>query len=142
MEYYEELIHYYLTSVKQFPVLPQAAILRNSEEKDWKADVDFVALDFSSQKIYLIEVTSNTNYPCGAVEKLAPQNHMHIENYVRRHLLQDSLSFPIIWWLFVRRRHIPKIKRDPFYVKYCESGGVCEVIAIQKVLAKMRLKLS
>ncbi len=142
MEFYEELAHFYLTAVRQFPVLPQAGVLHNSEGNPWEACLDFVALDFKSRKIYLIEVTSNTNYPRSALEKLAPQNHIHIENYVRKELLQDLLPFPIVWWIFVRRRHIPKMENDRFYRGYRESGGFCEVISIQKVLAQIRLKLS
>ena len=70
-------------------MLPQAAVLRNREGKDWKADVDFVAVDFRSQTIYLIEVSSSSDYPAKAVERLHEKNYKNIESYIRNEIPKE-----------------------------------------------------
>ena len=142
MEFYEELAHFYLTAFRQFSVLPQAAILRNREGKGWKADVDFVALDFSSQTIYLIEVSNSSDYPAKAVERLHENNYKNIESYIRSEILKNELSsFKIVWWLFVRERHIARLQREACYLSYRESGGHCEVQSLQRVLDEFKSRL-
>ena len=140
MEFYEELVHFYLTAFRQFSVLPQAAVLRNSEGKGWKADVDFVALDFKSQRIFLIEVSSSSAYPEKAVERLLESNYRNIEPYIRNEILKNELSsFKIVWWLFVRDRHIVRLQRC--YLSYLESGGHCEVQSLETMLDEFKGRL-
>ena len=142
MEFYEELVHFCLTAVRQFTVLPQAGVLHNSEGKDWKADLDFVALDFRSQTIYQIEVSCSSEYPVKAVERLHEKNYKNIEPYIRHEILRNELSsFKTIWWLFVRERHIARIQKEPCYSSYLESDGQCKVQSLEKMLDEFKERL-
>ena len=143
MEFYEELVHFYLTAYRGLAVLPQAEIQKDMNGHSWKADLDFMALDFMKKSIYLVEVSSSTDYPIKICERLAEPNCKNIESYVRAEILRNELqSFTLSWWFFVRRRHADKINKDPLYLKYVESSGRCEVTALQDILDQIKEKLS
>lgn len=143
MEFYEELVHFYLTAYKGLFVLPQAAIQNDVNGRSWKADLDFISLDFTKRSIYLVEVSSSTDYPIKICERLAERNHTNIEPYVRSEILRNEVpAFTLSWWLFVRGRHVDKIKNDRLYLDYVESHGRCEVTGLQGVLDQIKEKLS
>ena len=143
MEFYEELVYFYLTAYRGLPVLPQAEIKKDVNGHSWRADLNFMALDFMKKSIYLVEVSSSTQYPTKICERLAELNYKNIEPYVRTEILRKELpSFTLSWWFFVRSRHADQIKREPSYLKYVESEGRCEVTALQDVLDQIKGRLS
>jgi hypothetical protein len=136
VEFWENIVSYYLTVHKQFPVLWQAAIQKDIDGHRWNADLDFLALDFSEKKICLVEVRSSSAYREAStiLERLAAHNCKHIENYVRKAILQDELgAFTIKWWFFVRRRHLDSMKSEQLYLEYLRTGGCCEITALQDI---------
>ncbi|MEX5219454.1 MAG: hypothetical protein NW701_16615 [Nitrospira sp.] len=142
MEFYEGLVHSYLTAVRRFLVLPQAEILHNSEGEPWKADVDFVALDFKGEKIYLVEVSSSSDYPAKAVDRLLEENYKNIEPYIKSELLRNQLSsFKVIWWFFIRDRHIPRFQKEACYLAYLKSDGHCEAQSLEQTLDEFKRRL-
>ena len=143
MEFYEELVHFYLTAHRKLSVLPQAEIQKDMNGHSWKADLDFMALDFMKKSIYLVEVSSSTQHPTKIFERLAELNYKNIEPYVRTEILRNELpSFTLSWWFFVRDRHSDMIKTQPSYLKYVGFGGRCEVTALQDVLDQIKERLS
>ncbi len=143
MDFHEELVHFYLTAYRGLSALPQAAIQKDVNGRPWNADLDFMAVDFAKKNIYLVEVSSSTDYPVKICERLVDPNFKNIEPYVRTEILQNELSsFTLSWWFFVRSRHADKIKKESSYLEYVESGGHCEVTALQDVLDQIKEKLS
>jgi hypothetical protein len=69
VDFWGEIIHFYLTGQKQFAVLPQAAILRDVNGHPCEAYLDFMALDIK-KSIYLVEISGSTTYPVKIGERL------------------------------------------------------------------------
>ncbi|BCA56782.1 hypothetical protein W02_39220 [Nitrospira sp. KM1] len=130
---------------RQFPVLPQAAIQKNIHGNPWKADLDFVALDFLEKKVYLIEVKSSSSYlkASKVLERLTKANCDNIESYVNGTILKNELaSFTNAWWFFVRDRHIDRMKKESLHTEYIKSGGCCDITALQNVHDQIKERLS
>ena len=143
MDFYEEVVHFYLTDHKELAVLPQAKIKKNVSGHPWEADLDFMGVDFTKRNIYLVEVSSSTGYPIKICERLKEQNYKNIESYVRTEILRNELpSYTLSWWFFIRSRHADKVKKDLAYLTYVEAGGHCEVTALEDVLCQFKEKLN
>lgn len=143
MDFYEEVVLFCLTASQQLLVLPQAAIKSDLNGKLWKADIDFVAVDFRSQRIMLVEVSSHTNFPEKVAERLAEINCLHIENFVKAEILCHRLDdYQINWRLIVRQRHKDKLENHRHFVQYKTARGHCEVIPLEDYLDQLKLNLA
>ena len=84
-----------------------------------------MALDFIEKKIYLIEVNSSADYQKAIrfTNRLEKDNCTNIESYIRKNILNNELpSFNIVWSLFVRSRHIDRMKKEPSYISYLAAA--------------------
>jgi hypothetical protein len=57
MDFYEDVVHFYLTAIEKCAVVPQVEILKSTTGELWSAYPDFLAIDFQKQSIQIIEVT-------------------------------------------------------------------------------------
>ena len=112
MNFHEEIVQQYLTEELELLTLPDLKVKRNQAGNSWRAQVDFVALDFKARKIYLVEVTGAKDFPEHLVNKLKTTDRETIEWSVRNETLEGQISdeYKFEWWLIVRGHHVPRLK--------------------------------
>jgi hypothetical protein len=138
MDFYEEVVEFYLTVIEGCAVIPQAPILKNKEGDDWIAFPDFVAINFKEQRIEIIEVTKSV-YPRPVkwlARKLLPDYRTNVESYVTNTTVARQLRLPIHWRFFVRQKQVETLKSQDSFKQFDQS--LVHVDALEGVFDKIR----
>ena len=139
MDFYEQLVHYYLTVVERFPVLPQIKVTRSTAGTPWAAKPDFLALDFAGKRILIVQVktTDRRNFDqqaAGLAETLKSEHRNNVESCVRDEILAKQLHFfPIHYRFHVREANVQALECKDDYVQYKKEFGTAEVVPLELV---------
>ncbi|HUW64539.1 MAG TPA: hypothetical protein VMW83_07555 [Spirochaetia bacterium] len=97
MDLYENLVSV-LLGHKGYFYLPQVDIHKGTGPNGRLACLDFVALNFADEEIYLIEVTKQGQEK-NATKKINPADYPDVENYVKNYTLHgNSNNYKMTWW--------------------------------------------
>jgi hypothetical protein len=115
MDFYEQLVHHYLTQERKLLVQPNLEVTHDKEGKRWCQQIDFLAVDLIEKRIYLIEVTRSKKFPEHLLNKLfLDDGKAIIEAFVREDRGLNALpTYPIVWWFVIGEEHVKKMKDDP-----------------------------
>jgi hypothetical protein len=139
MDFYEQLLHFYLTAIEKCAVIPQVEVLRSPTGESWIAYPDFLALDFNKRLIQIIEVTKGWKAATRFGPKLKQEHRENVESYIKSSTLQGQLKdFSILWRFFVRKADAPKLESHPDLIAYKQSGGNVEIECLEQVFDKLR----
>jgi hypothetical protein len=106
MDFYEDVVEFYLTAIEGCAVIPQAPILKNKDGENWEAFPDFIAINFAERRVEIVEVAKSA-YAAPVkrlAEKLLPSHREHVEHYVLNTTFAGQLQVPIHWRFFVRQK--------------------------------------
>lgn len=143
MDLYEQLVLAWLTAVKRWFVIPQPSVSKGT----WRARPDFVAVDFVSHRILVIEVTkdASTGKVRDLAEKLQPAHRLTLEDAVRGSILGGALeSYEMHWLFFLRdKRAVDAWDSNPDVRNYLaehEQRHV-EAIPLERVIADIQQQM-
>ena len=133
MNFFEQAVHEYLTQTLGLLTLPDMKVKRNEEGKSWSAQIDFVALDFGTNRILLVEVTANRDFPQWLVNKVTSLKdtqtiNWHVRTKVLKGEIQDS--YRLAWLLVVPEKHVRALRKET-------AAFPCEVIPLENVLQQL-----
>jgi hypothetical protein len=137
MDFYEDVVNFYLTAIEKCAVIPQVEILRSKTGESWSAYPDFLAVDFQKQEIQIIEVTKAWKIASKLAPKLNARHREHVEDYIRKTTLRNCLSFPIVWRFFVRGEEKTALEAHAEFRAYREGGGDVRVTPLQQVFKEL-----
>jgi hypothetical protein len=139
VDFYEQLVHFYLTAIEKCLVIPQVEILKSPTGESWVAYPDFLALDFSNRLIQVIEVTKGWKATSTLAPKLKQQHRTYVEDYIKSSTLQGELrNFSLLWRFFVRNAEASRLEVHPDLIAYKESGGHVRIEYLEQVFDKLR----
>jgi len=107
MDLYEQLVETYLTVIEECAIIPQVPIRENRKGEKWEAYPDFLALNFATPSVQIIEVNKSTDPR--RVKQLIRRRHEEradIEHYIENRTLDRQLKWAIGWRFFIRRDHL------------------------------------
>lgn len=138
MNIYEMAVHDYLTRVRGFPCLPQIKLGRNDKGESWKAEADFLALDFETQSILLVEVTAKQGFDAHLVANIKERTPVW-DWFVRKEIFKGKIPdhYKLAWLLIVPEKNVVTFKERTAGVGY-----PCEVIPLESVLHHIKGKLA
>ena len=121
MDFYEQLVHFYLTAIEKCAVIPQVEILLSTAGESWAAYPNFLAIDFNNQVIQIVELTKGADAVARLGPKLKQEHRRNVEAYIKK-FVQGRLNFPIVWRFVVRQKDIRSLESQPDFVAFTESG--------------------
>jgi hypothetical protein len=138
MDFYEDVVEFYLTVMEGCAVIPQAPILKNKEGEDWTAFPDFIAINFQQKRVEIIEVTKSVfpNPVKRLADKLLPNHREHVEHYVINTTFAGQLHFPIHWRFFVRQMQEETLRSQDAFREF--DPNRVRVTALENVFNELR----
>lgn len=114
MDFYEELVLSYLTSIKGLMVRPQVPIVLTDQNGKvvWEAYPDFLAVDFEKKQILIVEVSKSWRVVQSISNKLQAEYRIAVEKHIRQILKDELPQFPIHWHFVVRNDVIDALKKS------------------------------
>lgn len=112
MDFYEELVMFYLTAIRGLLVRPQVPIVLTDQDGKvtWEAYPDFWAVDFEKKQIAVVEVSKNWKVAKNIQHKLSADYRTTVEKHVRQMLKDELPQFPLHWHFIVRVQAMDTLK--------------------------------
>jgi len=130
MNFSGQAVQEYVTHILGLLCLPDMKVKRNEHGKSWTAQVDALALDFEAQRILLVEVTTNEDFPTWLVNKVKrAEENKTINWHLRTKVLKGKIGddYKLVWLLITLEKHVAKLTEET-------SGYLCEVMSLENVL--------
>jgi len=137
MDFYEQLVHFYLTAIEKCAVIPQVEILLSTAGESWTAYPNFLAIDFNNQVIQIVELTKGADAVARLGPKLKQEHWRNVEAYIKK-FVQGRLNFPIVWRFVVRQKDIRSLESHPDFVAFTESGGVATAESLEDMFDTLK----
>jgi hypothetical protein len=139
MNFYEEIVHYYLTEKLGFLVKPNLKVTKDESGKSWTAQIDFFALDLVNKTAYLVEVTAHKALPKHFKSKLDPNDRGPIEHFVREHIgLKKLAGHKLVWLLIVPTTYTEALAKLQ-NIEQAIGDGTCEIKGLDEILDSLKL---
>lgn len=112
MDFYEELVMFYLTAIRGLLVRPQVPIVLTGQngKVTWEAYPDFLTVDFERKQIAVVEVSKNWKVAKNIRHKLSADYRTTVEKHVRQMLKDELPQFPLHWHFIVRTQAVDTLK--------------------------------
>ncbi|MGD0290276.1 MAG: hypothetical protein ABSC63_11565 [Candidatus Binataceae bacterium] len=141
MDFYEQVIEFYLTAIEGCAVLPQVNVTHSSSGEPWNACPDFLALDFGKKQVQIIEVSKKWDSPTRLALKWHADYRKNIEYFVRNSILRNHLEFELLWRFIVRGPNVEKLKSRSEYRDFIATGGKATVESIEMIFDSIKEKM-
>ena len=137
MDFYEQLVHLYLTAIEKCAVIPQVEILLSTGGESWTAYPNFLAIDFNNHVIQIVEVSKGPDAAARLGPQLKQEHRRNVEAYIET-FADGRLNFAMMWRFFVRQKDIRSLESHPDFVAFTESGGVATAESLEDVFDTLK----
>lgn len=145
MKLYEHLVEAYLTQIEGLAVIPQLQVHHDSTGDVWSARVDFLALDFASRSLHIVQVSSSRKLEKAVqlAKTLAESHRARLEDGIREGPLHGELSdWAFRWRFFVRAGLIDVLECEDVVANYRDARGEpAGIVALEQVFNTLRDRL-
>ena len=145
MKLYEQLVEAYLTQVEGCAVIPQLQLHHAATGDVWSARVDFLALDFASRTLHIVQVSSSRKLEKAVqlAKTLAESHRGRLEAGIREGPLRGELAdWTFCWRFFVRAGLIDVLGCEDLVASYRDQRGEpAGIVALEQVFNAVRDRL-
>ncbi len=145
MKLYEHLVEAYLTQIEGLAVIPQLQVHHDATGDVWSARVDFLALDFASRSLQIVQVSSSRKLEKAVqlAKTLSESHRTRLEAGIREGPLHGELKDWIFRWrFFVRAGLVDVLECEDLVAAYRDAHGQpVAIVALEHVFNTLRDRL-